>query len=84
VYVTARTHCSSVAALQGEYAKGYGAVLDSGTTFTYLPTAAFTAFLALLTEALQGKGLHRSSGADPEVGCDGRIVVDSKLVLPSA
>eukprot|EP00882_Tetradesmus_deserticola_P025713 GHRQ01028270.1.p1 GENE.GHRQ01028270.1~~GHRQ01028270.1.p1 ORF type:complete len:487 (+),score=162.78 GHRQ01028270.1:773-2233(+) len=50
----------------GEYAKGYGAVLDSGTTFTYLPTAAFQAFLGLLTEALQGQGLHRSSGADPQ------------------
>jgi hypothetical protein len=56
--------------LQGEYAQGYGTVLDSGTTFTYLPTAAFKAFLGLLTEALQGKGLHRSSGADPQVrGC---------------
>jgi hypothetical protein len=53
--------------LQDEYAKGYGAVLDSGTTFTYLPTAAFNAFLELLNEALQGKGVHRSSGADPEV-----------------
>jgi hypothetical protein len=53
--------------MQGEYAKGYGAVLDSGTTFTYLPTAAFNAFLELLNEALQGKGVHRSSGADPEV-----------------
>lgn len=53
--------------LQGEYAKGYGTVLDSGTTFTYLPTAAFSAFLGLLTEALQHRGLHRSSGADPQV-----------------
>ncbi|WIA11327.1 hypothetical protein OEZ85_011450 [Tetradesmus obliquus] len=50
----------------GEYAQGYGAVLDSGTTFTYLPTAAFNAFLGLLNDALQGKGLHRSSGSDPQ------------------
>lgn len=50
----------------GEYAQGYGAVLDSGTTFTYLPTAAYNAFLGLLNDALQGKGLHRSSGSDPQ------------------
>jgi hypothetical protein len=63
------TRCASDVSLllQGEYAKGYGAVLDSGTTFTYLPTAAFNAFLELLNEALQGKGVYRSSGADPEV-----------------
>jgi hypothetical protein len=65
--------------LQGEYAKGYGAVLDSGTTFTYLPTAAFNAFLALLSEALQGKGLHRSSGADQQVW---QVVPSCCLVLP--
>ncbi|KAF6251742.1 aspartic peptidase domain-containing protein [Scenedesmus sp. NREL 46B-D3] len=56
----------SLGVSMGEYAKGYGTVLDSGTTFTYLPTAAFSAFLGLLTEALQHRGLHRSSGADPQ------------------
>eukprot|EP00878_Enallax_costatus_P039744 GHUV01045636.1.p1 GENE.GHUV01045636.1~~GHUV01045636.1.p1 ORF type:complete len:526 (+),score=146.95 GHUV01045636.1:825-2402(+) len=56
----------SLAVIVADYARGYGAVLDSGTTFTYLPTSAFNAFVAMLCEAIRGKGLRRTSGADPQ------------------
>ena len=52
---------------QAIFAKGYGTVLDSGTTFSYLPTAAFAAFTAKLDAALEGKGLHKGGGPDPSV-----------------
>jgi hypothetical protein len=48
-----------------EYAVGYGAVLDSGTTFTYLPTAAYTALAAAVEAAALGAGLARVRGPDP-------------------
>uniref|UniRef100_A0A7S0RJ26 Peptidase A1 domain-containing protein n=1 Tax=Chlamydomonas leiostraca TaxID=1034604 RepID=A0A7S0RJ26_9CHLO len=48
------------------YAQGYGAVLDSGTTFTYLPTAAFNSFSDLVDKAAKSKGLQRRPGADPQ------------------
>jgi hypothetical protein len=47
------------------YAQGYGTVIDSGTTFSYLPTAAFRAFTAALDAALEGKGLAKGGGPDP-------------------
>jgi hypothetical protein len=53
--------------LQNVYAQGYGAVLDSGTTFTYLPTAAFNSFSDLVDKAAKAKGLEKRPGADPQV-----------------
>jgi hypothetical protein len=41
--------------------------MDSGTTFTYLPTAVFADFTAALDDALEGKGLAKGSGPDPAV-----------------
>lgn len=61
-------HCLSTALLiQGTYERGYGAVLDSGTTFTYLPSAAFVAFRNAVAAAAMHAGLHRAQGADPQV-----------------
>ena len=44
------------AAPQAIFQKGYGTVMDSGTTFTYLPTSVFAAFTAAINAALAGKG----------------------------
>lgn len=58
-------------AAQSVYAVGYGAVLDSGTTFTYFPTTAFNSFTDLVSKAVEPKGLVKRPGADPQVrdGC---------------
>jgi hypothetical protein len=54
--------------LQSDFSRGYGAVLDSGTTFTYLPSSAYKAFLTALTAAIQHHPeLKRASGKDPSV-----------------
>lgn len=53
--------------LQSVFDRGYGVVLDSGTTFSYVPTAAFTAFSAAVGKYAESKGLQRTSGADPQV-----------------
>lgn len=53
---------------QADFARGYGTVLDSGTTFTYLPTSAYKAFMASLMAAIQPANLKRASGKDPTVG----------------
>lgn len=42
-------------------------MLDSGTTFNYLPRPAFRALLQALNRALQGSQLVQVSGADPSV-----------------
>ncbi len=56
--------------LQADFSRGYGTVLDSGTTFTYLPTSAYNAFLTALNAAIQPANLKRASGKDPTVsGC---------------
>jgi len=54
---------------QSVYARGYGTVMDSGTTFTYLPTPVFAAFLSSINAAVAVKGLTKSSGPDPTVSC---------------
>ncbi|KAG2496491.1 hypothetical protein HYH03_005316 [Edaphochlamys debaryana] len=46
--------------------RGYGVVLDSGTTFTYLPTDAFNAMAKAVGAFAEGKGLTRCPGADPQ------------------
>mmetsp|Transcript_22652 Transcript_22652/g.62543 ORF Transcript_22652/g.62543 Transcript_22652/m.62543 type:complete len:640 (-) Transcript_22652:415-2334(-) len=47
------------------YAKGYGCVLDSGTTFLYLPSAAFSSFSKLVKDAAQNNKLPSRDGPDP-------------------
>lgn len=49
------------------WSQGYGGVLDSGTTFTYFPTAAFNSFVDLVDKAAKAKGLERRQGQDPQV-----------------
>ncbi|KAK9808090.1 hypothetical protein WJX73_004596 [Symbiochloris irregularis] len=46
------------------YQEGYGSVLDSGTTFTYLPSEVFRIFVAEVTEYALGKGLKEVNGPD--------------------
>ena len=52
--------------LQSAYAVGYGAVVDSGTTFTYLPTAVFGKFSKAVDDFAKSKGLQPSPGSDPQ------------------
>mmetsp|Transcript_2166 Transcript_2166/g.6412 ORF Transcript_2166/g.6412 Transcript_2166/m.6412 type:complete len:472 (-) Transcript_2166:868-2283(-) len=49
----------------GEWTKGYGSVLDSGTTFTYLTRAAFDAFKSGLDDHHKTSGLQPTDGPDP-------------------
>jgi len=48
------------------FASGYGTVMDSGTTFTYLPTEAFNAFANAVEAFTRTKKLPRTPGADPQ------------------
>lgn len=48
----------------GAFDQGYGVVLDSGTTFTYLPPAVFAHFKAAVMAG--AKGLEIVEGPDPE------------------
>lgn len=50
---------------QREYQQGYGTVLDSGTTFMYLPTPAYKQFIAAVDKAAISSGLGRVAGPDP-------------------
>lgn len=59
--------------MQAMFQKGYGTVMDSGTTFTYLPTAAFDAFVASVAAAVESKGLKMSTGPDPGVSNVGAV-----------
>lgn len=52
---------------QSDFSRGYGTVLDSGTTFTYLPSSAYKAFLTALDAAIQPHNLQRATGKDPSV-----------------
>ena len=58
---------------------GMGVVLDSGTTYTYLPTPAYTAFRGAVGEAATGLGASRVKGADPAFPdvCWGGLGVDA-------
>ena len=53
--------------VQERYEEGYGTVLDSGTTFTYLPTDAFLAFKETVTAYALEHGLKSVKGPDPKV-----------------
>jgi hypothetical protein len=52
---------------QAVYSQGYGAVLDSGTTFTYLPAPAHAQFLAAVKAHALGRGLQLVEGPDKNV-----------------
>lgn len=46
------------------YTEGYGTVMDSGTTFTYLPTPAYQAILEQITSYVKDKGPVRFINSD--------------------
>ena len=48
------------------FQEGYATVLDSGTTFTYMPTPAFQAFSAAVEAYALQHGLVRVRGPDPQ------------------
>ncbi|BDA43922.1 Aspartic proteinase Asp1 [Coccomyxa sp. Obi] len=48
------------------YEEGYGTVLDSGTTFTYLPSEAFKLFKDAVTNYALEHGLASVKGPDPK------------------
>lgn len=48
------------------FSTGYSTVLDSGTTFTYLPTKAFHLFAEYVSSHAFGRGLFSVPGPDPE------------------
>ena len=49
-----------------DFAEGYGTVLDSGTTFTYVPTAVFNNYVSVLDAAVLG-ALERVPGPQPSL-----------------
>jgi hypothetical protein len=63
VAASAAGGASGAAAVASSYASGFGTVLDSGTTFMYLPTVAFRAFLEALAAALPANA-PRVTGPD--------------------
>jgi hypothetical protein len=48
------------------FQEGYATVLDSGTTFTYIPTPAFQAFASAVEAYALQHGLVRVRGPDPQ------------------
>lgn len=48
------------------FATGYATVLDSGTTFSYLPTKAFRLFAETVSSHAIARGLFSVPGPDPE------------------
>lgn len=50
--------------LQGLYETGHGTVLDSGTTFTYLPSQAFEQLKTHVSDYALAHGLHSVPGPD--------------------
>lgn len=51
--------------MQGIFDIGYGTVLDSGTTFTYLPSQAYEQLHQHVTDFALDHGLHSTPGPDP-------------------
>ena len=52
--------------LQGLFNIGHGTVLDSGTTFTYLPSQAFKQLHKHVSDYALSHGLHSVPGPDPQ------------------
>lgn len=70
-YYTVKTQGISVNDSRLDIAKrvfsvGYGTVLDSGTTFTYIPTDAFNVFSEVVSNFAKKKGLSLVPGPDPQ------------------
>ena len=55
------------ACAQATYQQGYGTVLDSGTTFTYLPQEAYREFQKQVVAVALAKGARQVAGPDPKV-----------------
>ncbi|KAL4450641.1 hypothetical protein ABPG77_000997 [Micractinium sp. CCAP 211/92] len=51
---------------QSLFDQGYGTVLDSGTTFTYMPTPVFRAFASAVESYALSHKLKRVPGPDPQ------------------
>ena len=51
--------------VQGLFDVGHGTVLDSGTTFTYLPSQAFRQLHKQVSDFALSHGLHTIPGPDP-------------------
>lgn len=51
---------------QSLFDQGYGTVLDSGTTFTYMPTPVFRAFASAVESYALSRKLKRVPGPDPQ------------------
>uniref|UniRef100_A0A7S1WZC5 Peptidase A1 domain-containing protein n=1 Tax=Tetraselmis chuii TaxID=63592 RepID=A0A7S1WZC5_9CHLO len=51
---------------ENEWTKGYGTVLDSGTTFSYIPREAFSALKSAVSKHAALKGLNKVPGPDPK------------------
>lgn len=50
----------------GIFQEGYAVVLDSGTTFSYVPTPVFRAFAEAVEKHALARGLRRVRGPDPQ------------------
>ena len=50
----------------GIFQEGYAVVLDSGTTFTYVPSPVFRAFAEAVEKHALARGLFRVRGPDPQ------------------
>lgn len=70
--------------VQGEWKKGYETVLDSGTTFSYIPRDAFRALKAAISQHASLKGLRKVPGPDPKVTPPPHPPLLPMAVLPTA
>ena len=71
---------------ENDFTTGYGTVLDSGTTFTYVTTPVFENFVAVLDAAVVAPGaLKRVDGPDPSYPDDVCYAADAAAPpLPEA
>ena len=58
-------NCTPFLVVQGLYDIGHGTVLDSGTTFTYLPSQAYDQLHTRVSSYALAHGLHTVPGPDP-------------------
>ena len=66
LYCTDMAHCHHHGLVpQGLFDIGHGTVLDSGTTFTYLPSQAFQHLHKQVSDYALSHGLHTVPGPDP-------------------
>eukprot|EP00191_Tetraselmis_sp_GSL018_P003793 CAMPEP_0177598816 /NCGR_PEP_ID=MMETSP0419_2-20121207/12605_1 /TAXON_ID=582737 /ORGANISM="Tetraselmis sp., Strain GSL018" /LENGTH=521 /DNA_ID=CAMNT_0019091395 /DNA_START=616 /DNA_END=2181 /DNA_ORIENTATION=+ len=48
------------------WVNGYGVVVDSGTTFTYIPSQAYNSFRSILDSRAKSSGMEPLDGPDPK------------------